>query len=162
MISPASIDEKRVVFVGSAQADLDALPDELRWEGVAALSNLQNGRRPSGGRCRDLGADRTLSSISEIRLNHEGDTYRIYVVVSFREVVYVLDAAIKKSVQGNKIPQQDIRRLELRFKRAKEDYDANKVRYQTEYSERAYRRSQFVKARERSLRAVAALRPMGV
>jgi phage-related protein len=162
VISPASIDEKQVVFVGSAQADLDALPDELRWEAVAALSDLQNGRRPSGGRCRDLGADRKLSNISEVRLNHEGDTYRIYNVLTFREVVYVLEAGIKKSVRGNGIPQQDVRRLELRYKRAKEDYEANKMRYQAEYAERAYRRSQFLKARERSLQAVAALRPMGV
>lgn len=162
MISPASIDEKRVIFVGSAQADLDALPGDLRWEAVAALSDLQNGRRPYGGRCRDLGADRSLSNITEVRLNHEGNTYRIYVVAIFREVVYVLEASMKKSVKGNMIPQQDVRRLELRYKRAREDYDSNSREYRTEYSERAYRRDQFAKARERSLRTVATLRPMGV
>ncbi len=161
MISPASIDEKQVVFIGSAQADLDTLPGEVRQEAIAAISALQNGQRPSAGRYKDLTGNDKLAGVGEIRMNHDGDTYRVYNVVTYKEVLYVLEAGIKKSVRGGAIPQQDIKRLEARCKRAKEDYEANKPAYQVGYAQRASRRQQYKKALEARLRA-AERKPKGV
>ena len=159
MISRASIDEKRVIFIGSARADFDALPQEVRMNANAELSNLQNGRRPRGERYKDLSGK--LSGIGELKLNDDGNTYRVYNVVTYREVLYVLDAGIKKSVRGGAIPQQDVNRLEQRHKRAKEDYAENKTAYQAEYAERSERRRQHKAAMEAGLRAAAIRKPKG-
>jgi phage-related protein len=160
VISPASIDERQVVFIGSVQADLDGLPGEVRQEAIGALSALQNGQRPPAGRYKDLTGNDKLAGIGEIRLSHDGDTYRIYNVVTYKEVLYVLEAGIKKSVRGGAIPQQDVKRLEARFKRAKEDYETNKAAYQAGYAERASRRKQHKDALEAKLRA-ASRKPKG-
>jgi phage-related protein len=159
VISRASIDEKRVIFIGDAQADFDALPPEVRMEAAAELSNLQNGRRLKGDRYKGLSGK--LSGIGEIRLNDDGNTYRVYNVVNYREVLYVLDAGIKKSVRGGAIPQQDVNRLELRHKRAKEDYAENKVAYQAEYAERSERRQRHEAEMKAKLLAAAARKPKG-
>ena len=42
---------------------------------------------------------------------------------AFPEVVYVLDAFVKKSKSGIKTPQPDKDRVRERFKAAKRDYD---------------------------------------
>lgn len=161
MISPASIDEKEMVPIGGAQADLEALPEGVRLEALAALTDLQNGRWPTGGRWRDLTGNDKLAGVGEIRLNDDGDTYRIYNVVSYREVVYLLDAGIKKSVRGGAIPQQDVKRLERRRKAASEDYKANMALYQGRYSERAERRQSRLDAIEAKMRALKARKPKG-
>ncbi|WP_274612871.1 type II toxin-antitoxin system RelE/ParE family toxin [Bradyrhizobium brasilense] len=120
---------------------MDALPNEVREEAIGALSALQDGQRPPAGRYKDLTGNDKLAGIGEIRLSHDGDTYRVYNVVTYREVLYVLEAGIKKSMRGGAIPQQDVKRLEARFKRAKEDYETKKAAYQAGYEERARRRT---------------------
>jgi phage-related protein len=152
--SPTSIDIKEVIFIGSAKADLAALPTEVRTEANAALWNLQNGGWPEADRYKDI------AGVGEIRLNHDKDTYRVYNVVSYKEVLYVLEAGIKKSVRGGTIPQQDMRRLEKRCKAAKDDYKANQSVYQASYLERERRRKAYDKAMQDGLQP-ASRKPKG-
>lgn len=141
MSSPGSIDIKQVFFVGSAERDFRNLPAEIRKEAVAALSDLQNGRTPRGGRYKDLTDNDKLRGIGEVRLNgDDGNTYRIYNVVCLKEVIYVLDAGAKKSVRGGAIPQQDVKMLEKRRKTALADYAQNQGIYKSEFAARQSRR----------------------
>ena len=55
--------------------------------------------------------------------DYDGDTYRAVYTAAFPEVVYVLDAFVKKSKSGIKTPQPDKDRVRERFKTAKRDYD---------------------------------------
>ena len=55
--------------------------------------------------------------------DYDGDTYRAVYTAAFPEVVYVLDAFVKKSKSGIKTPQADKDRVRDRFKAAKRDYD---------------------------------------
>lgn len=160
MVRPASIDIKEVVFIGGSGADLAALPKEVRTEANFALWNLQNGSWPKDDRYKPITGNAKLAGVGEIRLSHDGDTYRIYNVVSYREVLYVLEAGIKKSMRGGEIPQQDMRRLEKRCKRAKEDYKENQPVYQASYLERERRRRTYEKAIKDGLRP-AAPKPTG-
>jgi len=158
--SPTSIDIKEVIFIGSAKADLAALPAEVRTEANAALWNLQNGSWPPTERYKDFSGNDKLAGVGEIRLNHDKDTYRVYNVVSYKEVLYVLEAGIKKSVRGGAIPQQDMRRLEKRYKAARDDYKANQSVYQASYLERERRRKAYDTAMQDGLRP-ASRKPKG-
>lgn len=161
MISPASIDEKELVPIGSALADLNDLPAEVRSEAMAALTDLQNGRRPAKNRYKDLTGNQKLDGVGEIRLDDDGNTFRIYNVVVYREVIYLLDAGMKKSVRGGAIPQQDLRRLELRRKAAAEDYEAKKPFYTERYEERARRRQNHLGRIQAKMLALNAPKPKG-
>ena len=144
MSSPRSIDIKDVHFVGSAERDFQKLPDEVRKEAIAALSDLQNGRTPKAGRYKELTDNDKLRGVGEVRLNgDDGNTYRVYNVVCLREVIYILEAGVKKSVRGAAIPQQDIERLEKRRKKALEDYAQNKEAYKRTFEVRRVGREAF-------------------
>lgn len=139
MSSPRSIDIKDVHFVGSAERDFQKLPDEVRKEAIAALSDLQNGRTPKAGRYKELTDNDKLRGVGEVRLNgDDGNTYRVYNVVCLREVIYILEAGVKKSVRGAAIPQQDIERLEKRRKKAQ-----NKEAYKRTFEVRRVGREAF-------------------
>jgi len=62
--------------------------------------------------------------ILEIVENHRGDTYRAVYAVRFADVVYVLHAFQKKSKQGIKTPQADVKLIKERLKRAQADYES--------------------------------------
>jgi hypothetical protein len=55
-------------------------------------------------------------------------------------VIYVLDAGMKKSPKGGKIPQQQVNRLVARKKSAVENYAKNKAIFAAEYAGRLRRR----------------------
>lgn len=59
----------------------------------------------------------------EIVDDFDGDTFRAVYTVRFAGVVYVLHAFQKKSRSGIATRRQEIRLIEQRFKRAKEDYE---------------------------------------
>jgi phage-related protein len=144
--SPNSIDAKDVQFVGSAERDFGNLPDQIRKEAITALSDLQNGRIPKSGRYKELTNNDKLRGVGEIRLNgDDGNTYRVYNVICLREVIYVLDAGVKKSVRGGAIPQQDVERLEKRLKTALEDYRQNQEALKKAFEARQARKGAFEK-----------------
>jgi phage-related protein len=92
---------KEVKFIGSAERDFDSLPGDVYEEANQALTNLQNNRRPAAGRYTELTGNAKLNGVAEIRSNGaDGNTYRVYTVIIFKEIIYVLDAGAKKSSQG--------------------------------------------------------------
>ena len=51
-----------------------------------------------------------------------GDTYRAIYTVRFAQLVYVLHAFQKKSKAGIKTPQEEVKLIAERLKRAQADY----------------------------------------
>jgi phage-related protein len=64
------------------------------------------------------------AGVFEIVEDHRGDTYRAVYTVRFADVVYVLHAFQKKSKSGIKTPQEDVKLIAERLKRAQADYDS--------------------------------------
>jgi phage-related protein len=62
--------------------------------------------------------------VFEIVEDHRGDTFRAVYTVRFADVVYVLHAFQKKSKSGKKTPQEDVRLISERLKRAQKDYES--------------------------------------
>ena len=60
----------------------------------------------------------------EIVEDHRGDTYRAVYTVRFAAVVYALHAFQKKSKSGIKTPQEDVKLIAARLKRAQADYES--------------------------------------
>ncbi len=152
MSSATPIDKKQVVFVAGARRDFENLPAKVKDEATEALSELQNESFPGAGRYKLLTGDATLEGIGEIRSQgDDGNTYRVYNVITYKEVVYVLDAGWKKSAHGGAIPAADKRRLVRRKFIAEQDYQQNFTDYQEQFDKRRMRR-------ERLLNLIAASR----
>lgn len=64
------------------------------------------------------------AGIFEIVEDHSGDTYRAVYTVRFVDVVYVLHAFQKKSKSGIKTPQEDVKLIAARLKRAQMDHES--------------------------------------
>lgn len=142
MSSPVSIDVREILFVAGAQKDFEGLPDMVRRQAIATLSDLQNNRRPPPDRYKELTGNSKLSGVAEIRINaDDGNTYRVYEIVAYREVIYVLDAGAKKSPRGNEISRQDVNMLDKRRQSAETDYNKNQEAYQKSFAMREQRRA---------------------
>jgi phage-related protein len=61
--------------------------------------------------------------VIEIVEDHRGDTYRAIYTVRFAHAVYVLHAFQKKTKSGIKTPQEDVKLIGQRLKRAQIDYE---------------------------------------
>ncbi len=148
MSSHRSIDVKEIVFVGEgAQKAFAALPADVLKPVNAVLSRLQNGKRVEGNKFKDLTGNKKLEGISEIRIEgDDGNTYRVYEILIFKEVIYILDAGAKKSMKGSSIPQVDIERLGKRKDFAERDYKANKEEYSKRYDVRLSNRTRFAES----------------
>ena len=51
----------------------------------------------------------------------------MYHLVEFAEVIYILDAGMKKSLTGSRIPNPQSEMSEKRKRSAQDDYDRNKA-----------------------------------
>jgi phage-related protein len=142
LTSPTSTDRKVVRFVGrAAEEDFKNLPDEVHRTATTLLGVLQSGNIPKG-KDRYKSLKNKLSGIDEIRIDGEdGNTYRIYDIISYPEIVYVLDARAKKSTEGGNIPKADEVRLLARKKAADADYKTNEAIYKRDFAVRAQRRA---------------------
>jgi len=142
MTSATSRDVKEVAFVNwAAEKAFDALPPEVLERAETALSVLQNGGSLPRGEYEAL-RGRTLAGVTEIKLPWNTDEYRVYQVVEFDEVIFVLDAGMKKSPRGGQIPQEQVERLEARLAKAREAYLQNKNLFIRRFSERRTNRGE--------------------
>ena len=140
MTSETSQDLKEVAFVNrAAEKAFNDLPSVVLERAEGALSVLQNGGVLPRGDYESL-KGRTLVGITEIKLPWKSDEYRVYQVVEFNEVIFVLDAGMKKSPRGGEIPQDQIERLEARLQRARETYEVNKALFVRRFGEREINR----------------------
>ncbi len=109
------MDEKPIAWVGSAHADLRALPPEVRRELGYDLRLVQRGQE-----ARDAKPMVTVGAgVFEIRVR-VGGAFRLFYVAKFVEAVYVLHVFQKKSQ-----------------KTARLDVELGRARYQTVVRNRA-------------------------
>jgi phage-related protein len=112
--------EKPLHWVASAKKDYQAFPAEVQNDMGYALGLAQfGGKHPNAKPWKGEGA-----GIFEIVEDHRGDTYRAVYTVRFANVVYVLHAFQKKSKSGIKTPQEDVKLIAERLKRAQKDYQS--------------------------------------
>lgn len=86
------MDEKPLMWVGSAREDLRRFPVEARRRSGFELDLVQRGRLPSDWRSMPT----VGPGVVEIRI-HESGEHRVFFVARFSEAVYVLHAFEKKS-----------------------------------------------------------------
>jgi phage-related protein len=109
----------RCVEPVDSKKSLDRLPEDVKDVFGSALRDVQYGETPDGAKPFGEGLPDEIWKIVE---DFDGDTYRA-VYTTFPEVVYVLDAFMKRSKSGLKTSQADKDRVRDRFKVAKRDYD---------------------------------------
>lgn len=141
MTTQSGADKREVIFINEAAArDYATLPRSVKEAADGRMTVVQNGGRLPSKQAKDLTVGK-LSGISEIRIPYDADTFRVYYVAAYREVVYVLDAGMKKSPREDEIPQPQVRRLVERKKVAETHYSTNKAALQSRYAARAGNRA---------------------
>ena len=111
---------KPVRWVGSSKEDLRSFPEEVRRRVGGALWDAQLGHKAAYAKpLRGFSG----ASVLEIVDDFDGDTYRAVYTVRFAGAVYVLHAFQKKSRRGIATPKTELKLIEQRLKRAKEDYE---------------------------------------
>ncbi len=119
-ILPSPSREKPLHWVASSKKDYLSFPSEVQDDMGFALGLAQLGaRHPNAKPWKGEGP-----GVVEIVEDHRGDTYRAIYSVRFADVVYVLHAFQKKSKQGIKTPQTDVKLIAERLKRAQADYES--------------------------------------
>ena len=112
---------KSVRWVGSSRDDLRLFPEEVRNRIGGALWEAQLGRKaPYAKPLKGFGGAGVLEVVDDF----DGNTYRAVYTVRFAEIVYVLHAFQKKSTRGIATPAREIRVIQQRLQRAREDYEA--------------------------------------
>jgi phage-related protein len=111
--------EKPLHWVGSSMKDYLAFPEAVQADMGYALGVAQlGGKHPHAKPWKGEG-----SGVLEVVEDFRGDTYRAVYTVRFAGAVYVLHAFQKKSKTGIKTPQQEVKLVAERLKRAREDYE---------------------------------------
>lgn len=120
MPEPTDTLPKPVRWVGSSKEDLKSFPEEVQRRMGGALWDAQIGRKaPYAKPLKGFGS----ASVLEVVDDFDGDTYRAVYTVRFSGVVYVLHAFQKKSKHGIAVPRPELKLIEQRLKRAREDYE---------------------------------------
>jgi phage-related protein len=116
----------------TARDDYDALPEEVRIEADFATTELQNGRHWDGL----VSLKGKLAGISEVKIDHDTNTFRVFYVIKFRYCLYIIDAFMKKSKKGKQLNRMDEARLEKRRGTAEAHYRANEDYFKQEFERR--------------------------
>lgn len=112
--------EKPLHWVASAKKDYQAFPEEVQNEMGYALGLAQLGaKHPNAKPWKGDGP-----GVFEVVEDHRGDAFRAIYTVRFAEVIYVLHAFQKKSKSGIKTPQEDVKLIGERLKRALADHES--------------------------------------
>jgi phage-related protein len=100
---------KQVRWVGDAQQQIRAFPDDPRREAGYQLARVQAGKEPADWKpMPSVGL-----GVNEIRVREDGGAFRVIYVAKFSEAVYVLHAFQKKAPKTSK---QDIELARRRFR----------------------------------------------
>ena len=111
---------KPVLCVGSARADLQKFPTEVRTDVGFALWTAQQGGRAA--QAKPLKSIVSGSGVLELVERHHGDTYRVVYTVRFKSAVYVLHAFQKRSRSGIKTPKHEVELIRERLMAAEAHY----------------------------------------
>ncbi len=120
MTPPSEDHPKPVRWVGGSKEDLSGFPEEVRRRVGGALWEAQIGRKASYAKPLKGFGD---AGVLEIVDNFDGDTFRAVYAVRFAKAVYVLHAFQKKSKRGVATPKAELDLIDLRLRRAREDYE---------------------------------------
>jgi len=104
-----------VVWMGQSKKDLLSMPDHVQDAFGYALGEAQNGRSDDGA----VSMKGFLRGVTEIRVNHQGDTYRLMFTTELPHGIYALHAFKKKSKRRSQTPREDLARIAERFKGAR-------------------------------------------
>ena len=119
-IAGPDVAPKPVRWIGESKRDLSAFPTEVKLRVGGALWDAQVGlKSPAAKPLKGFGG----AGVLEVVVDFDGDAFRTVYTVRFAEVVYVLHAFQKKSRRGIATPKAELRLVEARLARAKEDYD---------------------------------------
>ena len=114
--------EKRLHWIASAKKDYQAFPEAIQSEMGYALGLAQlGGKHPHAKPWKGEGP-----GIFEIVEDYRGDAYRGVYTVRFPGAVYIFHAFQKKSKSGIGTPQEDVKLISERLKRAQCDYESRK------------------------------------
>ena len=115
--------ERLLYWVGSAKKDYQAFPAHVQDDMGYALGLAQlGGKHPHAKPWKGEGP-----GVFEIVEDHRGDAYRAVYTVRFANVVYVLHAFQKKSKSGIKTPQDEVKLIGERLRRAQDDFERSRT-----------------------------------
>jgi phage-related protein len=104
-------------FVGSSQDDLREFPRSVRIQAGYALQRAQEGgKHPDAIPMKGFGG----AGVLEIRLQDDGNGFRVIYAVSIGVTIYVLHAFQKKSKSGIATSKRDLELIERRLKDAQD------------------------------------------
>jgi phage-related protein len=111
------IEEKELVWVGSARKDVQAFPQEVRAVFGVALYWAQKGcKHPQAKPLKGFKG----AGVVEVVEDFDKDTYRCVYTVKYGDRVYVLHAFQKKSKKGIATPKPDMELINVRLKAVKD------------------------------------------
>lgn len=140
MSALTSVDIREVVFVNEqAKHAYETMPAEVLLAADARTTAIQN--HMSLPRNQRQALKGKLADIDEARILFDDNTYRVYYLTSFKAVIYILDAGMKKSPRGSEISQQQMDRLIDRKKVAMKHYMRNEEWFMARMGERLARRA---------------------
>lgn len=109
------MNRKPLVWVASSKKDLQDFPDEVKRTMGFGLHEAQISKKPDNAKpLKGFGG----ADIIEIIDEDVSGTYRTVYTVKFGDAIFVLHAFQKKSKQGIKTPERDIKLIENRLKQA--------------------------------------------
>jgi phage-related protein len=102
-------DEKEIIWVGSSYKDLLSFSEQAKQDAGYQLHRVQNGLEPE-----DWKPFQTVGSgVKEIRLNDDGNAFRVMYIAKFADRIYVLHSFKKKT---QKTSMKDITISKVRYK----------------------------------------------
>src|SRR5580704_19703373 len=108
-----------VVWFGSSQRDLRAMPQQVRRDIGQALYAAQQGMTdPAAKPLKGFGGARVMEIVERYRT----DAYRAVYTAHFQDAVYVLHVFQKKSKSGIATPKQEIELIRRRLAEAERHY----------------------------------------
>ena len=109
---------KPLIFVGSSRKDLREFPEEVQHVmGFALLAAQRGGKHPDAKPLKGVGK-LSGADVIEVVEHWHTDSYRAVYTIRFKGAIYVLHAFQKKSKQGIKTPQADIKLIRQRLRDA--------------------------------------------
>ena len=108
--------QRELIWLGDSRKKIRSFPEEVQKDMGDELQLIQFGKKPKDTKpFRGCGA-----GVLEIVKDFDKDAYRALVAVKVGERIYVLDVFKKKSKKGRETPRQDVDRIKMRLKEAKE------------------------------------------
>jgi phage-related protein len=105
-----------ISWIKAARKDFERFPLEAQSICLAALTiAAEGGKADIAKPFKGVG-----SGIFEIALPWSGDAFRVVYAVQIGDEIWILHAFQKKSTQGIKTPQHEVKLIENRLKRLKE------------------------------------------